>query len=58
MRADLSKIPAQRIEQLREQYRASLFDDVVPWWEKHSLDRECGGYYSMLERDGRVWATV
>ncbi len=57
MRADLSKIPAQRIEQLREQYRASLFDDVVPWWEKHSLDRECGGYYSMLERDGRVWAT-
>ena len=35
---------------------AALFDDVVPWWMKHSLDREYGGYYSLLERDGRRWA--
>ena len=51
------KIPAQRAATLCEQYRASLFDDVVPWWMNHSLDRECGGYYSLLERDGRPWAT-
>ncbi|MDD5704801.1 MAG: AGE family epimerase/isomerase [Kiritimatiellae bacterium] len=57
MKIDLSMLPTGRLEQLREQYRASLFDDVVPWWEKHSLDRECGGYYSLLERDGHVWAT-
>ncbi len=50
-------IPVERAADLREQYRASLFDDVVPWWMDHSLDREHGGYYSLLERDGRTWGT-
>ena len=51
------KIPAERVEGLREHYRRALFDDVVPWWMAHSLDREHGGYYSLLERDGRTWGT-
>jgi N-acylglucosamine 2-epimerase len=34
-----------------------MFDDVTPWWLRHSLDRECGGYFSLLERDGHPWAT-
>lgn len=41
---------------LGAQYGAALWDDMIPWWEKHSVDRECGGYYSCLERDGRVYA--
>ena len=57
MNADLSAVPVERLRRLRETYRAALFDDVVPWWELHSLDRECGGYYSLLERDGSAWAT-
>ena len=57
MKSDLHGVPGQRIERLRDHYRTSLFDDVVPWWQKHSLDREYGGYYSLLERDGRPWAT-
>jgi len=57
MNADLTKVPPERLQQLREQYRAALFDDVVPWWERHSLDRDQGGYYSLLERDGRRWGT-
>jgi len=57
MKADLSKVPVKRLQQLKDHYHSALFDDVVPWWEKHSLDREYGGYYSLLERDGRVWAT-
>ena len=51
------KIPVEQANGLREQYRAALFDDVIPWWLDHSLDRECGGYYSLLARDGRPWAT-
>jgi len=51
------KIPGQRAAELREHYRAALFDDVVPWWMRHSLDREYGGYYSLLQRDGRTWGT-
>ena len=51
------KIPVERALELCEHYRAALFDDVIPWWLDHSLDRECGGYYSLLERDGRPWGT-
>ena len=34
-----------------------MFDDVIPWWVKHSLDHECSGYYSHLERDGTPYST-
>lgn len=54
---DLSAVPRSRVEELCRQYRSALLDDVIPWWLKHSLDRECGGYYSLLERDGRPWGT-
>ncbi|MCL5019284.1 MAG: AGE family epimerase/isomerase [Patescibacteria group bacterium] len=56
MSFDICKIPASRVKQLREQYRYSLFEDIVPWWMKHSPDKECGGLYSCLERDGHAYA--
>lgn len=46
-----------RAAALREHYRASLFDDVIAWWIRHSLDREFGGYYSHLNRDGSTYST-
>jgi N-acylglucosamine 2-epimerase len=39
------------------QYRRALLDDVIPFWEKHSIDRECGGYFTCLARDGSVFDT-
>ncbi len=42
----MNRIPRERSLKLLEHYRAALFDDVVPWWERHSPDRECGGYFS------------
>ncbi|HEV2318954.1 MAG TPA: AGE family epimerase/isomerase [Verrucomicrobiae bacterium] len=48
---------ATRLPRLRDLYRSMLFNDVVPWWQQHSFDRECGGYFSCLERDGRPWST-
>jgi N-acylglucosamine 2-epimerase len=50
-----SSIPALRAEQLREHYRSTLLDNVVPWWERNAVDRECGGFYSCLERDGHPY---
>ena len=38
-------------------YRAELLDRVIPFWEKHSPDREIGGYYTCLDRDGTVFDT-
>ena len=55
-RPDGNGLSDNRVAELQEQYREALFDDVLPWWERHSVDRECGGLYSCLERDGRVYA--
>lgn len=40
-----------------EQYRSALLDDVIPFWERHSIDREYGGYFTCLDRDGSVFDT-
>lgn len=38
-------------------YRDALHNDVVPFWERHSIDNECGGYFSCLDRKGDVFDT-
>ncbi len=40
-----------------EQYRTALLNDVIPFWECHSVDCECGGYFTCLERNGSVFDT-
>jgi N-acylglucosamine 2-epimerase len=40
-----------------EKYRAALLDDVVPFWERHSIDEAYGGYFTCLGRDGTVFDT-
>jgi N-acylglucosamine 2-epimerase len=52
-----NSLPAVRAEQLREHYRSVLLDDIVPWWERNAVDRECGGFYSCLERDGHPYSS-
>lgn len=39
------------------QYRDELLQRVVPFWLEHSVDREYGGYFTSLERDGTVFDT-
>ncbi len=38
-------------------YRRMLLEDILPFWLRHSLDRECGGYFTCLSRDGQVYDT-
>jgi N-acylglucosamine 2-epimerase len=38
-------------------YRDALLDDVIPFWTEHSPDREHGGYYTFLDRDGSLYGT-
>ncbi len=47
--------PAKR-QELGREYRRALLDDVVPFWLRHSLDREYGGYLTCLTRDGSVYS--
>jgi N-acylglucosamine 2-epimerase len=39
---------------LAQTYRTTLLDDVIPFWLRHGLDREYGGYLTALDRDGTV----
>lgn len=36
-------------------YRTQLKEQILPFWLKHAPDTECGGYFSCLDREGRVY---
>ena len=38
-----------------EIYRRGLLEDTIPFWMKHSVDREHGGFLTFLDRDGSVY---
>ncbi|MCP4246497.1 MAG: N-acylglucosamine 2-epimerase [bacterium] len=46
-----------RLVQLAAFHHAALVGDVLPFWAGHGLDRECGGCFTCLERDGTVYST-
>ncbi len=35
-------------------YRDGLLEDIVPFWIRHSVDREFGGFQMALDRDGTI----
>jgi N-acylglucosamine 2-epimerase len=39
------------------QYRDELLQNVLPFWSKHSIDKEYGGFFCSFERDGTVYDT-
>jgi N-acylglucosamine 2-epimerase len=42
---------------LADQYKTALLEDVIPFWERHSIDWEQGGYFTCLDRAGKVYDT-
>lgn len=42
---------------LAKQYKKELLDNVMPFWLDKSLDKEYGGYFSCLDREGNVYDT-
>jgi len=38
-------------------YKTELLENVIPFWEKHSIDAEHGGYLTCLDRTGSVYDT-
>lgn len=43
---------------LARQYRDALLGDVLPFWQRHSIDDARGGYYSCLDRAGGVYDAI
>ena len=40
-----------------ERMLRALLDSVLPFWLEHSQDKQYGGYFTCLERDGSVYDT-
>lgn len=36
-------------------YEKELLGSVIPFWKNHCIDREFGGYFTSLDRDGSVY---
>ena len=36
-------------------YKSYLLDNVMPFWMEHSIDQEYGGFFTCLDRTGRVY---
>lgn len=49
MRVDFKKLTLQ--------YQKELLEKVIPFWEKNSKDEEFGGYFTCLDRQGKVFDT-
>lgn len=44
-------------KELANQYKDELLNRVLPFWLENSQDKEFGGYFSCLNRDGSVYDT-
>lgn len=54
----MSLLPdAPTFAMLAAQYRDALLNDVIPFWMQHSIDEDDGGYFTCLDRQGRVFDT-
>ena len=40
-----------------QQYQDILLNDVIPFWQRHSIDHEAGGFFTCLDRTGNVYDT-
>lgn len=47
----------QRSNKLIEIYKNGLLEDTLPFWIKHSIDKEQGGFIIALDKDGSVLDT-
>ena len=45
---------AQRIKELTSVYRDGLLEDVLPFWTRHAVDHEHGGFTFCRDRDGSL----
>jgi N-acylglucosamine 2-epimerase len=43
--------------EVADRYRDELLGNVIPFWTDHSIDREHGGFFTCLNRQGKVYDT-
>ena len=40
-----------------EIYKKNLLEEIIPFWEKHSIDTQNGGYFTCIDSDGNIFDT-
>ncbi|MBI4783728.1 MAG: AGE family epimerase/isomerase [Oscillatoriophycideae cyanobacterium NC_groundwater_1537_Pr4_S-0.65um_50_18] len=50
-------MPQKNFKALAEEYKDALLSDVLPFWLQHSIDWQQGGYFTCLDRTGKVYDT-
>ena len=46
------------LKQWADMYKRELTDNIMPFWLEHGLDRQHGGLYTCLDRDGALMDTT
>ena len=41
-----------------KRYENELLNSVIPFWQNNCVDTRCGGYFTMLDRDGSIYDTT
>jgi len=47
-------MPRRSLTEYLDIYRGFLYEDIIPYWEKHGLDREYGGFLNCMKDDGTI----
>jgi mannose/cellobiose epimerase-like protein (N-acyl-D-glucosamine 2-epimerase family) len=47
-------VAGSSLERLRDQYRRDLFEDFLPFMDRHIIDHDLGGFLCTADRDGTV----
>lgn len=50
-------VPTQSLNVYADLYRKELTDNILPFWLQHSKDKENGGFFTCLDRTGKVYDT-
>jgi N-acylglucosamine 2-epimerase len=45
------------LSQYAKLYQKELLEQIIPFWEKNSIDTDCGGFFTCLDRQGKVYDT-
>ena len=54
---NLKSCISMQLENYINLYRDNLLEDVVPFWLNNSADKKSGGYFTCLDREGKVFDT-
>ncbi len=57
MLGNIGEIVNDNFQALAKLYRDTLLNRVLPFWEQNSIDWEQGGYFTCLDRAGKVYDT-